>query len=137
MWAPQTTAGQMAIARMLVRGGRLTIPAGFFPADAGRRFSVGGVRHSVDSIRTGLRQCRSPFNGISGGRDNGVETARHIQPIVSRDKAPARKPASSVLFARHREISVCMGLRGGAGRTRTSNQTIISRQLGALITPAR
>jgi hypothetical protein len=29
--------------------------------------------------------------------------------------------------ARHREISVCMELRGGAGRTRTSNQTIISR----------
>jgi two-component system NtrC family sensor kinase len=27
------------------------------------------------------------------------------------------------------EISVCVGLRGGAGRTRTSNQTIISRQL--------
>jgi hypothetical protein len=28
-----------------------------------------------------------------------------------------------------REISVCVRLRGGAGRTRTSNQTIISRQL--------
>jgi predicted metal-binding membrane protein len=29
----------------------------------------------------------------------------------------------------NREISVCARLRGGAGRTRTSNQTIISRQL--------
>ena len=47
------------------------------------------------------------------GRDSGVEKARHIQPIVSRDKAPARKPTNSALFARHREISVCMGLRGG------------------------
>jgi hypothetical protein len=32
-------------------------------------------------------------------------------------------------FALNREIPVCAGLRGGAGRTRTSNQTIISRQL--------
>jgi hypothetical protein len=51
------------------------------------------------------------------------------EPVVGRDKAPARKPTNSALFARHREISVYMGLRGGAGRTRTSNQTVISRQL--------
>ena len=30
-------------------------------------------------------------------------------------------------FALIREIPICAGLRGGAGRTRTSNQTIISR----------
>ena len=36
-------------------------------------------------------------------------------------------PASSGLFATSREISVCTRLRGGAERTRTSNQTIISR----------
>jgi hypothetical protein len=85
-----------------------------------------------DPIRTSLRHCRSlfPGNGILRGRDSGVEKARHIQPIVSRDKAPVRKPTNSALFARHREISVCMGLRGGAGRTRTSNQTIISSWLG-------
>jgi addiction module HigA family antidote len=35
----------------------------------------------------------------------------------------------SGLFAMNREISVCARLRGGAGRTRTSNQTIISRVL--------
>jgi hypothetical protein len=35
-----------------------------------------------------------------------------------------------VLYDRgRRKISVCVRLRGGAGRTRTSNQTIISRQL--------
>jgi hypothetical protein len=49
----------------------------------------------------------------------------------------ARIAASSGLFALNREISVCAGLRGGAGRTRTSNQTIISRQLSALSTAAR
>jgi hypothetical protein len=31
------------------------------------------------------------------------------------------------LFAINREISVCVRLRGGAGRTRTSNQTVICR----------
>jgi hypothetical protein len=57
------------------------------------------------AIRTSLRHCRSlfPGNGILRGRDSGVETARHIQLIVSRDKAPARKPTNSALFARHRE----------------------------------
>src|SRR6516225_5247954 len=38
-------------------------------------------------------------------------------------------PASSGLFALNWEISVCVRLRGGAGRTRTSNQTIISSWL--------
>ena len=38
------------------------------------------------------RQHRSPFpgNGISRGRDYGAETVRLIQPIVSKDKVPAR-----------------------------------------------
>jgi hypothetical protein len=46
--------------------------------------------------------------------------------------ASKRIPTNTALFARHREISVCMGLRGGAGRTRTSHQLIISRQLCAV-----
>src|SRR6202040_1195396 len=37
-----------------------------------------------------------------------------------------RTPASSGLFATSREISACTRLRGGAGRTRTSNQTVIA-----------
>jgi hypothetical protein len=37
--------------------------------------------------------------------------------------------AAAGQFALNREIPVCVRLRGGAGRTRTSNQTIISRQL--------
>jgi hypothetical protein len=40
------------------------------------------------------------------GRDSGVEKARHVQPIVSRDEAVTRKSTNSALFARRREISV-------------------------------
>jgi hypothetical protein len=41
-----------------------------------------------------LRYCRSlfPGNAIMRGRDKGVEKGRHIQPLVSRDKAPTQKP---------------------------------------------
>jgi hypothetical protein len=63
------------------------------------------------------------------GRDKGRERALEIQSTDCGDKTRARIPASSGLFALNREISVCVRLRGGAGRTRTSNQTIISRQL--------
>ena len=38
----------------------------------------------------------------------------------------AQIAASSGRFALNREIPVCSGLRGGAGRTRTSNQTVIA-----------
>jgi hypothetical protein len=38
----------------------------------------------------------------------------------------ARIAASSGLFALNREISVCAGLRGGAERTQTSNQAVMS-----------
>ena len=45
-------------------------------------------------IRTSLRHCRSPFpgNGILRRRDSDVKKARHIQPIVSRDKARQENP---------------------------------------------
>jgi hypothetical protein len=36
-------------------------------------------------------------------------------------------PRQLGVFIKNREISACARLRGGAGRTRTSNQTIISR----------
>jgi hypothetical protein len=46
-------------------------------------------------------------NGVLRVRDNGVETAAHIQLIVSRNKAPARNPANSELFVRHLE-NLCL-----------------------------
>jgi hypothetical protein len=68
-------------------------------------------------------------NAILRGRDKGPERALEVQSAVCRDKMRARIPAGSGLFTPNREISVCLRLRGGAERTRTSNQTIISRQL--------
>jgi hypothetical protein len=76
-----------------------------------------------------LRQYRSRLSGnaILRSRDKAAETAPEIQSRDRRDKMRARIPASSGLFATSREISVCTRLRGGAGRTRTSNQAVISR----------
>jgi hypothetical protein len=51
----------------------------------------------------------------------------------------ARMPPGSGLFALNREISVCVRLRGGVGRTRTSNQAVIVKRWGkhgAAILPA-
>jgi hypothetical protein len=56
-------------------------------------------------VRKSLCHGRSlfPGNAILRSRDSGLEKARHVLLIVSRDKAPTRKPASSALFARPRE----------------------------------
>jgi hypothetical protein len=64
--------------------------------------------------------------GFCGTETTRSKPARHIQLIVSRDKVPPRNPANSGLFIGDREISVCMRLRGGAERTRTSNQAVMS-----------
>jgi hypothetical protein len=53
-------------------------------------------------------------------RDKGAEMAVGILLAARRDQAPARKPAGSGLFAKSREISVRVRLRGGVGRTRTT-----------------
>src|SRR6266568_9051854 len=44
---------------------------------------------------------------------------------------PAETPANCGLFLRDRETSVRIGLRGGPGRTRNSNQTIMSGRPGS------
>jgi hypothetical protein len=62
-------------------------------------------------------------NAILWGRDKGAETVPKIRSTASRDKMRARIPANSGLFAKNREISVCIGVRGGPGRTRTRNQS--------------
>jgi class 3 adenylate cyclase len=58
---------------------------------------------------------------------HSAEMVLEIQSTACRDKMRARIPASSGLSATSREISVCVRLRGGPERTRTSNQTIIGR----------
>jgi hypothetical protein len=93
------------------------------------RFSA--FRHTDPAFEPSLRQDQSPLpgNGILRGRDKGTETASEIQSITCRDKTRPRIPPVRGYSGASREISVCTRLRGGAGRTRTSNQTIISRVL--------
>src|SRR5262249_875809 len=65
-------------------------------------------------------------------RDKGHQTSLNQRRQVSRAHAIARQPANSRLFAPLQEISPKAGVRGGPGRTRTSNQTVISRPLQRL-----
>ena len=84
----------------------------------------------------GLYQGQPPPSGnvIFQGRDKAPKTVPAIQSADCKDKMRAQIAANSGRFALNWEISVCAGLRGGAGRTRTSNQMVMSvpssRQLG-------
>jgi hypothetical protein len=66
-------------------------------------------------------------NTILRSRDKGAETPPVIQSTIRRDKIRAPIPAGSGHFVMNKEISVCAGMRGGPGRTRTSNQAVMSR----------
>jgi hypothetical protein len=59
-------------------------------------------------------------------RDKSAKMASQIQLLVCRDQAPAACAANSGPFAIRREISLNAGMRGGPGRTRTRNQTVMS-----------
>src|SRR4029077_10736980 len=89
----------------------------------------GGLR-TDSAFEPSLYQRRSPPSGnaIFQGRDKDPETAPAIQWADCRDKMRARPAAMSGLFALNREISVCVRLRGGVGRTRTSNQAVIVKR---------
>jgi hypothetical protein len=91
------------------------------------RDRVPAFRPTDPAFEPSLYQPQSPPSGnaISRGRDKGPKTTPEIQSTACKDKTRARIPASSGLFALNQEISVCAGLRGGAGRTRTSNQMIM------------
>ena len=80
-------------------------------------------------IRTSLRHVAlcSRETGIWRAETEAPKPAHHIQLIFRRDKVFPRNPANSGLFLGDQEISVYRGLRGGAERTRTSGQVIISR----------
>ena len=75
---------------------------------------------------------RSEHHGMMSAIQKG-EKARQNQLLCSRDETLARNPPIGGLFDESPEHSVRMGVRGGAGRTRTSDQTIMSGQLGARI----
>ena len=80
----------------------------------------GGVPHPDGSLSSFLNQILE-FDGryyiLPSVWDNR---------IVNRDEVPARKPTNSALFARHWEISVCIGLCGGK---RSHRQTCLSNKI--------
>jgi hypothetical protein len=52
-----------------------------------------------------------------------------VRPERVGDRTPAHIPPNGGLFARLQEISTKLGLPGGPGRIRTSNQTVMSGRL--------
>ena len=64
---------------------------------------------------------RKPKSTRSGPQQ-ATETGRHAFE-------PTKMPANCGLFVRERETPVRMGLHGGPGRIRTSNQTVMSGRL--------
>ena len=80
---------------------------------------------------TGLE---SPENGRQNRRYRDLD--RRQRPHVPHLK-PAKMPAKCALFVRDRKTSVRIGLRGGPGRTRNSNQTIMSGRPGPWLLASR
>jgi hypothetical protein len=79
--------------------------------------------HSNRSLRTEV--------SVAGKRnfqrgDKEAETTLEIQRRRCRDKITLGNSANSGLIARFREISVRTRVRGGPGRTRTSNRSVMS-----------
>jgi len=75
---------------------------------------------------------QSPLGAVSvsgkrnfEARDKGAEIALRSQCDHSQRPSAARETANSAVFAKSQEISVRLRLRGGPGRTRTSNQAVI------------
>ena len=85
------------------------------------RFDPGGLHVQLPA---GAR------NGFAEPRDRQPKpTLSRPQPAAETARPafePAEMPANCGPFVRDRETSVCIGLRGGAGRTQTSNQTVMS-----------
>src|SRR6516164_2131529 len=75
-------------------------------------------RRTDPAFEPSLYQGQLPPSGnaIFRGRDKDLETVPAIQSADCRDKIRAQIAAGSGRFALNREIPVCSGLRGGAGR---------------------
>ena len=79
-----------------------------------------------------MAQCISACNGLVAGkpnskaRDNSAENACKPPWVSGETQTRVAEPANSRLFDCHGEISGSARMRGGAGRTRTSNQAVMS-----------
>jgi len=95
-----------------------------------KRFSL--LHEAVPDARI-FAMLVNPDDPAAEAITTAVENAAHdggYKLIVLRRSLQqpfARPRAKTGILARKREISICIRLRGGVGRTRTSNQTIIGR----------
>ncbi len=85
----------------------------------------------VTRIRTESLRTTVSVSGKRGfaGRDKGARKALKIQMVFCRDEVHTQNATNSGQFARSREISVSTRVRGGAGRTRTFSQAVMSEPL--------
>ena len=70
-----------------------------------------------------------PGIGIFGAETNRSKTDLRPNRALAETDHPKEKPANGGLFSSVYKISVRTGMRGGPGRTRTSNQTVMSGRL--------
>jgi len=86
-----------------------------------------------------LRQHKSPFPGnvFLRARDKSPKKRPQRQLRFSETKRRHDNAANPGLFASRQEISAIGGLRGGPGRIRTSNQTVIARTMFAFEKPPK
>src|SRR5258707_4294047 len=88
-------------------------------------YASSGVIRGIPVQYSGRRQER-----VWGAQRPGAKTtlsrpqpaAETVRPAFE----PAKMPANRELFVRDQKTPVRIGLRGGPGRTRTSNQTVMS-----------
>jgi hypothetical protein len=81
----------------------------------------------VEDVRSkrNLRRVSVAGKRNSEPRDNSAENACSVSLVSAETRTRAAESANSGPFGSSQEISPNVGLRGGLGRTRTSNQTVM------------
>ena len=85
-----------------------------------------GRAHTTGRLRIGVGHLKAAGKRNCASRDKVSEPASRRQEQAQRLNSNGPKPANSALVARLQEIPGTVGLDGGPGRTRTSNQTVMS-----------
>src|SRR6266536_5305054 len=92
-------------------------------------WSISGRRRNWPAVLLCNVPSHAPGKRFLVARDRTPRTASEAVLLPSRDCKPPCVPAKPRVFVKPREISVSVGVRGGAGRTRTGNQTVIRSML--------
>jgi hypothetical protein len=135
---PATVTEALSACRLLMRW---TAPGLSNRAASSRVQNASGSSHQSSQIKQVARPAsdaqsnESPATvglcfretGLWGAETVASERAVRFNLSSAETKRPDENPPVRHYLHDTGKISVCMGLRGGAGRTRTSNQTIIGR----------